>query len=114
MHRGDISRKGSILQTLSGINDITIPKEFDFKLIGNAPNPFNPITIVRYNIHDVAPLDLFVYSLEGKLVMSKHIANPEPGLNEITINMADYSSGIYLYSLNYKGMSKKAKMIYLK
>lgn len=114
MHRGSADRKGSFTKILSGIDDVDIPEEFEFKLIGNAPNPFNPTTIIRYRINDIAPLDLRIYSLDGKLVMSRQITNPELGMNEININMENFSSGIYLYSLESRNEIRKAKMIFLK
>ena len=114
MHRGTPDRRGSVTTTWTEIKDIDIPQEYEFELIGNAPNPFNPMTIIRYRINNIAPLDLRIYSLEGKLVMSRQITNPEVGMNEITINMDSYASGIYLYSLDYQNVVKKAKMIFLK
>ena len=114
MHRGSIDRKGSVTTTWTAIEDINLPEEFEFKLIGNAPNPFNPITTIRYNINQIAPVKLSLYSLAGKLVMTRNILNPTFGLNEILVNMDAYSSGIYLYSLESGNEIRNAKMIYLK
>jgi len=114
MHRGSADRRGSITKILTGIDDVDIPEEFDFELIGNAPNPFNPTTTIMYKINDHTPLDLHVYSLDGKLVLSRQISNPEYGMNEININMNGFSSGIYFYSLESQNEIRKAKMIFLK
>ncbi|MCK5816796.1 MAG: T9SS type A sorting domain-containing protein, partial [Candidatus Marinimicrobia bacterium] len=114
MHRGSADRKGSITKILTSIDDVNIPEEFELKLIGNAPNPFNPMTTISYRINDIIPLDLRIYSLDGKLVLSRQITNPEYGINEININMTGFSSGIYLYSLESGNEIRKAKMIYLK
>ncbi len=114
MHRGTPDRRGSVTTTWTKIKNIDIPEEYAFELIGNAPNPFNPMTIIRYRINDIAPLDLRIYSLDGRLVMNRQITNPVSGINEITVNMNGYSSGIYLYSLSYRNRTQKAKMIYLK
>ncbi|MCF7832906.1 MAG: T9SS type A sorting domain-containing protein, partial [Candidatus Marinimicrobia bacterium] len=114
MHKGTPDRRGSVSTTWTDIEDVNIPNEFDFELIGNAPNPFNPATIIRYRISNIAPLNLRVYSIDGRLVMSRQIANPELGMNEIGINMDAYSSGIYFYSLEYQNTVKNAKMIFLK
>jgi len=114
MHRGSADRRGSIAKILTGIDDVNIPEEFELELIGNAPNPFNPMTTISYRINDITSLDLRIYSLDGKLVLSRQITNPEYGMNEININMTGFSSGIYLYSLESRNEIRKAKMIYLK
>ncbi len=114
MHRGSADRKGSITKILTGIDDISFPEEFEFELIGNAPNPFNPMTTISYRINDITPLDLRIYSLDGKLVLNRQIANPEYGMNKVNINMNGFSSGIYLYSLESRNEIRKAKMIFLK
>jgi hypothetical protein len=114
MHRGSADRRGSITKILTGIDDVNIPEEFELELIGNAPNPFNPTTTISYKINDITPLDLRIYSLDGKLVLNRQIANPEYGMNKININMIGFSSGIYLYSLESRNEIRKAKMIYLK
>jgi len=114
MHRGFPDRKGSITKILTGIDDVNILEEFEFELIGNAPNPFNPMTTISYRINDITPLNLRIYSLDGKLVLNRQIANPEYGMNEININMTGFSSGIYLYSLESRNEIRKAKMIFLK
>jgi hypothetical protein len=114
MHRGTPDRKGSLTTTWTEIKNIDIPKENSFDLIGNAPNPFNPMTTIRYRINDITPLNLRIYSLDGKLVLNRQITNPEYGMNEININMTGFSSGIYLYSLESRNEIRKAKMIFLK
>ncbi|MEA2076542.1 MAG: S8/S53 family peptidase [Candidatus Marinimicrobia bacterium] len=114
MHRGSADRKGSVSIILTGIEDLDIPEEFQFELIGNAPNPFNPRTTIYYKINNSSPVDLRIYSLDGKLVMTKNISYSEIGMNNIKINMENFSSGIYLYSLESGNETRKAKMIYLK
>lgn len=114
IHRGDISRKGSTFQILSDIEDVAIPEKLDFKLIGNAPNPFNPTTSIRYSLSASVPVELKVYRLDGKLLFSKTVKNNQIGLNEIRLDMDAYSSGIYLYVLEAGTEMQKAKMIYLK
>jgi hypothetical protein len=114
VHRGTIQRVGSVSSTWTGIQDITIPQEFDFELIGNAPNPFNPQTSIRYNLNAIMPVHLKVYRLDGKRIFSKTQNNSVMGLNEIIVDMDNYASGIYFYTLEAGTQIRKAKMIYLK
>ncbi|MDZ7796338.1 MAG: T9SS type A sorting domain-containing protein [Candidatus Marinimicrobia bacterium] len=114
MHRGGTQRRGSLYSTISAVEDTYLPYDFEFELIGNAPNPFNPGTMIRFIVPDPDPVKLQVFSLDGKQVIVRNIREPKIGMNDIYINMSDFASGIYVYTLSQKNISKKAKMIFLK
>jgi hypothetical protein len=112
MHRGSADRKGSITYLMSAIDDNYLPSKFE--LIGNAPNPFNPSTLIKYQVSNDQALDLKVYSLNGRLVLNKHINSPKLGINTLELNMNNYSSGLYLYTLKQADQVRSSKMILLK
>ncbi len=114
LHRGNRERSGAIFTMVSAVKETDLPVEFEFELIGNAPNPFNPLTMIKYTVSDSAPVVLRIYSLDGKQIMEKEIREPSAGTNLIPIDMSGFSSGLYLYSLEHNKVVKKAKMIYLK
>ncbi|MDZ7820666.1 MAG: T9SS type A sorting domain-containing protein [Candidatus Marinimicrobia bacterium] len=114
MHRGDTRRSGSLQGMASARDTPDLPLDFQFELIGNAPNPFNAETTVRFIVPGTEPVRLSVYSLSGKQLIERNIGEPETGMNEIRIDMRRFSSGIYLYTLSQNNISKKAKMIFLK
>lgn len=114
MHRGGIQRRGSVYSTISSAEDTYLPFDFEFELIGNAPNPFNPGTMIRFIAPGPDPVKLQVFSLDGKQVIEQNIREPEIGMNDIFIDMSNFASGIYVYTLSQKHISKKAKMILLK
>ncbi|MBN2780456.1 MAG: T9SS type A sorting domain-containing protein, partial [Candidatus Marinimicrobia bacterium] len=114
LHRGNKERSGAIFTMVSAVKEIDVPVEFEFELIGNAPNPFNPLTMIKYTVSDSAPVVLRIYSLNGKQILEKEIGEPSAGTNLIPLDMSGFSSGLYLYSLEHNKVVKKAKMIYLK
>ena len=114
MHRGGPERRGSVSTTWTGIEDTGIPAENSFELICNAPNPFNPVTVIKYTTHSAAPVNLNVYSLDGKRVLTRQISDQASGQNEILLNMENYASGLYFYSLEQAGLIRSSKMILLK
>jgi hypothetical protein len=114
MHRGDPERRGAIRNVSSPVRDIDLPFDFDFELIGNVPNPFNPETQIRYIVPGSGPVQLRVYSLDGKRMIEREIAEPGIGMNSITIDMSPFASGIYIYTLRQGKDVRKAKMIFLK
>ena len=113
MHRGSASRSGSMKTDKTDIIYID-PGDLGFELIDNYPNPFNPSTTIKYKVGDNSPVNLKVYSLDGKLALTRQIANPAVGINEINIDMSAYASGIYLYALEQSGKIRSSKMILLK
>ena len=114
MHRGSADRRGSMKTDKTGIEDIDGLQHITFELVGNYPNPFNPSTTIKYTVGNTAPVAMALYSLNGKLVMTKTISNPSVGQNEIVLNMGNYSSGIYFYTLEQSEQIRSSKMILLK
>lgn len=78
-----------------------VPKEF--QLFPNFPNPFNPITHIKYQVMKSSYVNLIVYDITGRVVVSlvnqKQSAVSGTGIYEVTFDGTNYSSGIYFYSL---------------
>ena len=70
-------------------------------LFQNFPNPFNPITVIKYSIPQRSIINLKIYDVLGKEVVSL-IRNDlqERGNHEITFDANNVSSGIFFYQLN--------------
>ncbi|MFQ5753017.1 MAG: FlgD immunoglobulin-like domain containing protein, partial [bacterium] len=95
-----------------------IPKEFE--LSQNFPNPFNPITSIRYALPRTAHVHLQVFDLLGKEVTTllDHELK-EAGFHLITWNGkdakgGDVASGLYFYRLQAGDFIQSRKAIYLK
>ncbi len=91
----------------------------DYRLFQNFPNPFNPETVIRYDLHEAGMVSLKVYSLLGQemrtLVNTRQEAGHKSvvwdGLNN---NGMPVASGIYLYRLETGHFISIRKMILLK
>lgn len=114
MHRGGTKRRGSVSLLFSGIADTDLPQEFDLKLLGNKPNPFNPLTTISFMVSDTEPVQLRLFALNGRQIFSRTVAHPLKGRNELSIDMSTYSSGVYVYVLTQKGYTQSGKMALLK
>ncbi|MDP4172578.1 MAG: S8 family serine peptidase [Bacteroidota bacterium] len=97
--------------------DKLIPAEFGLQQ--NMPNPFNPTTIIKYDL----PLDTYttlkVYNSLGQLVRVLVDEFKTAGYHSVLFNGKDsngngLSSGIYIYQLNSGQFVKSGKMIMLK
>jgi hypothetical protein len=90
-----------------------------FKILGNYPNPFNPITNINFSVAYAAEVDLSVYALGGKLVRQFHLGALPSGNQSVAWegkdNLGnDVPSGIYVYRLQSEFFSEARKMTLLK
>ena len=89
-----------------------IPDEFS--LSQNYPNPFNPVTTIKFGIPKEVKVTLKVYDALGSEVTT--IVNQElgPGYYLYEWNGAQYSNGVYFYSLTADRFVSTKKLILLK
>ena len=85
----------------------------------NHPNPFNPSTVIRYDLARPGKARLVVYDVRGALVKVLEDRDREAGRYEIGWNGDDQrgnrvASGIYFYQLVTSGFSETRKMVLLK
>jgi len=87
----------------------------NFLLKQNFPNPFNPSTLIKFELAQVSKVTLKVYDMSGKVVATL-VENQElnPGVNQYTFNAGNLPSGIYVYSLNAGSFKENRKMILIK
>lgn len=85
------------------------------KLYQNYPNPFNPTSIIRYEVSEAGKVQLEVYDLLGRKVMSLiNNENRNPGSYKVLFNAANLTSGIYIYRLVIGGKMITKKMTLIK
>ena len=116
---GSFGIRGSVWGTIK-INDINVfvreqnQNPFSFSLSQNFPNPFNPVTSIRYQL----PVDTFVklqvYNILGEEVAILVNENKQAGNYEQLWDASGFSSGIYLYRLETKSFSETKKLVLLK
>ena len=103
----------------SSVVEINISALVGFSLEQNYPNPFIPVTIIKYSIPDVAAdfsqrITIKVYKVLGseiKILVNKILS---PGNYEVSLNASDLASGIYYYRLIAGSNVLSKKMILLK
>jgi hypothetical protein len=102
----------------TGIHDPTIPSRY--ALLGNYPNPFNPITSIRYDLPTPMRVTLKVYSISGRLIRTLIDGREqEPGAYSIRWDSRDErgrlaSSGVYMCRLEADGEVLTRQMVLLK
>jgi len=109
----------SVITSIDELNVNPLPK--DFKLYQNFPNPFNPVTKIRYTIPTRISTEVknFKVSLKVFDILGNEIAvlvNEEksPGEYEVALNGSNLTSGIYFYELKTSNMKISKKCLLLK
>lgn len=97
----------SVQQTGSEIPDM-------FKLYNNYPNPFNPVTKIKFDVSAQAFTKIAVYDITGKEVAVLVSSNLSAGSYETDFNAADLSSGVYFYRITAGEFADIKKMMLVK
>jgi hypothetical protein len=101
---------------LSSVAEFTKPTDLRLK---SAPNPFNPSTVISYEVPHSSWVNLAVYTVSGQRVDVLVDEYQNAGeyrirwnaMNAIGENLA---SGVYLAVLEVAGSTKTCKLVYLK
>lgn len=94
------------------VEQTQVPKEF--ALLQNYPNPFNPTTRIRYELPSTERVELIVYDLLGRDVVTLIDGMQEPGYYEIPFSAERLSSGVYFYRLSAGKFHQAQKMVVVK
>ena len=94
-----------------------IPKMF--ALHSAYPNPFNPVTTIKYDLPDQAFVRLSIYDMMGREISQLVYNTQEPGFRSAVWDATDnigrhVSAGIYLYQIQAGDFVQTKKMVLLK
>ena len=108
----------AIIDTITGIQTISGKIPAQFKLSQNFPNPFNPVTKIRFDIPSnnavKINLQLIIYDITGREITKLIDGSLNPGSYEVEWNASGYTSGIYVYKLIVGSYSETKKMVMIK
>lgn len=102
----------SIINQTSIDNSNITPTEFSLEQ--NFPNPFNPVTTIKYSIPKTTNVKLMIFSLNGELIETLVDQSQSTGFYQVSWNAKDYPSGIYLYKLLADNFVEERKLILVK
>ncbi len=95
--RGIADQLGIFGTSVSFVENGTVPTEF--LLWQNFPNPFNPTTIIKYQLPIANHVSLRVYDILGREVATLINEAQLYGTHSVTFNASSLSSGVYVYRL---------------
>ncbi|MFA7711072.1 MAG: LamG-like jellyroll fold domain-containing protein, partial [Candidatus Neomarinimicrobiota bacterium] len=85
-----------------------------FQLSQNFPNPFNPVTTIKYDLPQAVTVKLQVFDLSGRLVQTLIDENKPAGHYSAVWNAQNVSSGIYFIRLSAGDFTAVKKCVKLK
>ncbi|TKJ37620.1 hypothetical protein CEE37_14005 [candidate division LCP-89 bacterium B3_LCP] len=92
--------------------EYSIPESFD--VVGVYPNPFNPETVITYQLPESVLIELSVFDISGRLVTELVNGWRDAGSHEVTFDATGLVSGIYIYRLNAGDYTTSGKMVLMK
>lgn len=103
----------------SVVDNVTLLQPGSYALMENYPNPFNPVTYIRYQLAEPGDVKLIIYNVLGQEVASLVDGYSEAGFYEIqwdgkTAIGAEAASGLYFYQLRTRNFTKTMKMLKVK
>lgn len=94
--------------------DVIIEVPLASKLNQNYPNPFNPSTTISFELGESGNVQLALYDLSGRLVMSMFNGHLESGYNTYKLNASSLASGVYYYVLKTNSFTQTRKLALIK
>ncbi len=100
--------------------DVTLsPLQQTFALYPNVPNPFNPTTVIKYQLRDQGSVSLAVYNILGRRVKTLVDRTQQAGHYSTSWDGCDDSgkevaAGVYLYRLQAGAFAQTRKMALVK
>ena len=86
-----------------------------FQLCQNFPNPFNPMTTIKFSVERTDRATLDIYNILGQHVMQLYDGLAEAGVyHKVRLDVLNLASGTYIYRLQSGERTQARKLLLLK
>lgn len=86
----------------------------NFLMVNAYPNPFNPVTTIRFDLPEAAKVNLHVYDISGQQVVESTHGWWEAGTHQVTFDGSGLAAGIYVYQLQTSDFTASGKIVLMK
>ena len=107
----------SLAEGIASVDVEILPDKF--MVYNNYPNPFNPVTTIRYDLPEISNVDIIIYDLLGRTVRHLDLNKVQAGRHKFTWQGTNdvgnrVSTGIYFLQLRAGQETQIQKMLLLK
>ena len=106
--------KKIVVKNPIGISNISGEIPTGYVLEQNFPNPFNPVTKIRFSVPEASDVNLKFFDCSGRELKELINLKLNAGKYVYELDASGFSSGIYFYRLKAGGFTETRKMILLK
>ncbi|MFA7228908.1 MAG: T9SS type A sorting domain-containing protein, partial [Melioribacteraceae bacterium] len=78
------------------------------------PNPFNPSTLIKYQVPQNTHVNISVYDILGNKISTLVNQEKAAGSYELSFNADNMPSGVYFYTIQTGSFTQTKKMILMK
>jgi hypothetical protein len=86
----------------------------NYALSQNAPNPFNPSTVIKFALPAKAHVKIAVYNIKGEQVAELINEERPAGHHQVQFNAQNRASGVYFYVMESGTFRELRKMMFVK
>jgi S-formylglutathione hydrolase FrmB len=104
---------------LTRVDERIISEPQDYQLNDNYPNPFNPCTLIRFELPEASDVRLEIFNIQGQLVTTLSDRWHDAGSHQVRWDANDLAGGLYIYRITATNAENEVymmsrKMMYLK
>ncbi len=104
----------TLKRTNVGISILSTVVPDKFNLENNYPNPFNPQTVIKFDVAKMQNVKIVIYDAVGREVNQLVNERLQPGKYSATFEAANFASGIYYYKMIAGDFIQTKKMLLIK
>jgi len=102
------------IRTAAALEDDHGANPVSYKLYDNYPNPFNPSTIINYELRMTNDVELSIYNSLGQKVVTLVSGIQKAGVYQIEWDASGFASGVYFYKLQAGEFVAVKKMVLMR
>jgi hypothetical protein len=111
----DFGSQGTLYDPYIGVMEEPVsyvPEKFH--VAGNYPNPFNPSTMIRFELPVASEVNILVFNVAGEAIFNYTTDRLNPGVYQIPFDGSNLASGLYVYQLQAGTFTSTQKMVLMK
>lgn len=98
------------IRSTTAAREINKQRPLSYALMQNYPNPFSPLTTIRYTLPNTEHVTLTLYNLSGQTIETLVNEHQGAGEHHVTWTRKGHPRGVYLYKLQAGAVSVTKKL----